>query len=81
MPDAEHSFLAVESGADRPTAKQYQQEQPLDYSRPGKAGALEMLRIGPPFRWLKNSSRLVAVIAAGVGSSLLVFALISFWSG
>ena len=64
----------------RPNARDHQHEQPLDYSRAGKSGALEMLRTNPPFRWLNNYSRLAAVVAAGVGFSLLVLALISFWS-
>jgi len=64
----------------RLTAGEYQHERPLDYSRLGKSGALEMLRADPPPRWLKNFSGLIAVVSVGIGFFLLVLTLIAFWS-
>ncbi len=64
----------------RVSAGDYQHERPLDYSRLGESGALETLRADPPPRWLENFSRVIAVVAVGVGFSLLVLTVISFWA-
>jgi hypothetical protein len=58
----------------------YQHERPLDYSRLDESGALETLRSDPPPLWLKNFSRLIAVIAVGIGFVLLALTWIAFWT-
>jgi len=64
----------------RLTAGEYEHERSLDYSRLGDSGALESLRTDPPPLWLKNFSRLIAVVTVGIGFSLLFLTLIAFWS-
>ncbi len=64
----------------RVSAGDYEHERPLDYARLDKSGALEMLRADPPPRWLKNFARLIAVVAVGIGLSLLALTMVAFWS-
>jgi len=64
----------------RVSGEDYQHERPLDYSRLGESGALESLRTDPPPLWLKNFSRLIAVVTVAIGFSLLFLTLIAFWS-
>ena len=64
----------------RVTGDEYQHERSLDYSRLGDSGALESLRTDPPPLWLKNFSRLIAVVTVAIGFSLLFLTLIAFWS-
>jgi len=64
----------------RLTAERYEHEHLLDYSRLGESGALESLRTDAPPLWLKNFSRVIAIVAVSIGFSLLVLTLIAFWS-
>jgi cytochrome b subunit of formate dehydrogenase len=64
----------------RVTAGEYQHERSLDYSRLDKSGGLESLRTDPPPLWLKNFSRLIAIVTVGIGFFLLFLTLIAFWT-
>jgi cytochrome b subunit of formate dehydrogenase len=56
-------------------------ERPLEYQRLVERHELEALRTSPPPRWLRNFSRIIAIVAFGTGFILLYITLSAFLRG